>query len=271
MSEHLFGIKLGQSQDYVEHYDPGLLLAIPRAASRQALNAEFYGVDLWTAYELSWLSPSGRPEVAIGEFSVPAHSPNLIESKSFKYYLNSFNQTHVDSIVDLQRTLAQDLERVAGAPVEVHLRGMEDHLAANKLRQPLNAVLLDSLPLSNPQYSPAQDLLHLAEDTFSGVWCSHLLKSNCPVTGQPDWASVWIGWRGRSLEPESLLRYIVSYRRHQDFHENCVERIYADLLAVGQPEDLWVYARYTRRGGLDINPFRSMTPMTVPRVVAARQ
>src|SRR5687768_13207840 len=175
MSEHLFGIKLGQAQDYVEYYDPGLLVAIPRASSRQAINAEFYGVDLWTAYELSWLSPGGRPEVAIGEFSIPAHSPNLIESKSFKYYLNSFNQTCMDSTGDLQRTLAQDLECVAGSPVEVRLRGLEDHLR-NKIVQPFDAVLLDSLPLLNPQYSPAQDLLRLVEHTFSGVWCSHLLK-----------------------------------------------------------------------------------------------
>jgi len=270
MSEHLSGVNLGRQQDYVEHYDPELLLGIPRSASRQAMNVKFYGVDLWTAYELSWLSPGGRPEVAIGEFCVPADSPNLIESKSFKYYLNSFNQTPVESVDQLGRTLAQDLGRVAGAAVDVRLRGLEDFLADRDC-QPLGAVNLDSLPLADPQYHPSQHLLRMTEQTFSGVWRSHLLKSNCPVTGQPDWASVWIGWQGRSLESASLLSYIVSYRRHQDFHENCVERIYTDLLAVGQPEDLWVYARYTRRGGLDINPFRSMKPRDVPRVIAARQ
>jgi 7-cyano-7-deazaguanine reductase len=270
MSEHFSGIKLGHSQDYVEHYDPELLLAIPRAESRRSISVEFHGLDLWTAYELSWLSPGGKPQVAIAEFSVPASSPNLVESKSFKYYLNSFNQTLVASWDELQSMLAQDLSRVTGAPVKARLWYLEDYLA-NRVRQPLSAVLLDSLALSNPQYHPASELLQLAEGDFSGVWCSHLLKSNCPVTGQPDWASVWIGWRGKSLVPESLLSYIVSYRQHQDFHESCVERIYADLLTVGQPEDLWVYARYTRRGGLDINPFRSMKPMAVPDVLAVRQ
>lgn len=270
MSEHLSTIKLGQSQAYVEHYDPGLLLAVPRAASRQTLGAEFHGVDVWTAYELSWLTPEGKPRVAVGEFTVPASSPNLIESKSFKYYLNSFNQTPVPSLARLQDTLARDLSRVAGAAVGVHLWSIEE--AAQPLAaQSLAVTLLDDLPLAAPQYQPAPELLRRGEDEFAGVWCSHLLKSNCPVTGQPDWASLWIGWRGRSLVPESLLGYIVSFRKHQDFHEACVERIYADLLAAGQPEDLWVYARYTRRGGLDINPLRSMRPMAVPKVRGVRQ
>jgi 7-cyano-7-deazaguanine reductase len=271
MSEHhLPGIKLGQSQDYVEHYDPQLLVAVPRALSRKADYPDFYGVDLWTAYEISWLSAGGKPQVAIGEFSVPAFSPNLIESKSFKYYLNSFNQTQLNSREELQQTLERDLSRVAGASVEVRLRTLDEY-AQKRMQRSLPAALLDDLPLSEVQYQPSVDVLQLAQKTFTGVWYSHLLKSNCPVTGQPDWASVWIGWQGRSLEPESLLRYIISYRQHQDFHENCVERIYADLLSVGQPQDLWVYARYTRRGGLDINPFRSMRPMQIPTVVAARQ
>ena len=276
MKDPLANIKLGQAQAYIEHYEPDLLQAVPRALSRQAhAVAEFHGVDVWTAYELSWLTPGGKPQVAIAEFTVPAVSPNLIESKSFKYYLNSFNQTEVNSVTELEQILVRDLSRVAGAPVAVRLYDLDEFSGPHDISLMdgvvVNDMLLDRLPLQIDCYHPESALLQLGEGTFNGIWCSHLLKSNCPVTGQPDWASIWIGWQGRSLDPASVLRYIVSYRQHQDFHENCVERIYTDLRKAGQPEDLWVYARYTRRGGLDINPFRSMRLMSVPKVRAARQ
>lgn len=265
-------LKLGQAQAYVEQYDASLLQPVPRELSRSQLaSAQFYGVDLWTAYELSWLSPDGKPQVAIAEFSVSADSANLIESKSFKYYLNSFNQTKLESREALIATLRRDLASVAGGKVDVHLFDLPDFVSERRNIVPPSAVLLDELALLEPAYSPHRDVLQIANTPFDGVWCSHLLKSNCPVTGQPDWASVWIGWKGRGLVPESLLRYLVSYRQHQDFHENCVERIFNDLAEVGQPEDLWVYARYTRRGGLDINPFRSSRPMDAPVWLAPRQ
>jgi 7-cyano-7-deazaguanine reductase len=271
MRDPMSELKLGQHQAYVEHYDASLLQPIPRDLSRQNLaGKEFFGADLWTAYELSWLSPGGKPEVAIGEFIIPSDSANLIESKSFKYYLNSFNQTEIATRDELNRVLSKDLSTAAGAPVSVRLFDLPDFTDRRQVSPP-ESVLLDALPLGEPASTPDSGLLIATDEHFDGVWCSHLLKSNCPVTGQPDWASIWIGWRGRGVKSESLLRYLVSYRQHQDFHENCVERIFTDLAAVGRPERLWVYARYTRRGGLDINPFRSSEPMELPIWLAPRQ
>lgn len=271
MQDPMSELKLGQAQAYVEHYDASLLQAIPRDLSRRHLaHAEFFGADVWTAYELSWLAPGGKPQVAIAEFTVPASSPNLIESKSFKYYLNSLNQTEVASWEALQSLLIRDLSAVAGADINVRLFDLEAFAERRQAAAP-EAILLDKLPLEAHISELRTDILRVTDAPFSGVWCSHLLKSNCPVTGQPDWASIWVGWQGRGLKPESLLSYIVSYRQHQDFHESCVERMFTDLLSVGQPQNLWVYARYTRRGGLDINPFRSLQPMDVPAWLAPRQ
>lgn len=271
MQDPMGELKLGQTQVYVDQYDAALLQPIPRALSRRHLpSANFFGADLWTAYELSWLAPDGKPQVAIAEFTVPASSANLVESKSFKYYLNSFNQTQVASWGALQALLVRDLTAVAEGEVKVQLFDLAAFGERRKAQAP-ESVLLDTLSLGGGVFEPSADILQLADEPFSGVWCSHLLKSNCPVTGQPDWASIWIGWQGRGLKPESLLRYIVAYRQHQDFHENCVESIFTDLLSVGEPENLWVYARYTRRGGLDINPYRSLQPTEVPVWLAPRQ
>jgi 7-cyano-7-deazaguanine reductase len=272
MHDPMSNLKLGQAQAYVEHYDPGLLQPIPRSLSRQHLvRQRFIGADIWTAYELSWLGLGGKPEIAIGEFIIPCDSPNLIESKSFKYYLNSFNQTEVASKIELRAILVKDLSQVAGASVEVRLYDLQEFAARRQAASP-SALFLDQYPLGEvPATAPDSALLEVTEERFEGVWCSHLLKSNCPVTGQPDWASIWIGWQGRGVQAASLLRYLVSYRQHQDFHENCVERIFTDLELVAQPERLWVYARYTRRGGLDINPFRSSEPMELPVWLAPRQ
>lgn len=295
MHDPMGELKLGQTQAYVERYDASLLQPIPRDLSRRQLpNIAFFGADVWTAYELSWLEPGGKPQVAIAEFTIPASSVNLIESKSFKYYLNSFNQTEVESWETLHSLLSRDLSAVAGGQVAVRLFELAEFDERRRAQSP-QAVMLDSFSLENPDklslensdnfseenrdnlrlqntvLKPSADILIPADESFTGVWCSHLLKSNCPVTGQPDWASLWVGWQGRGVKPDSLLRYVVSYRQHQDFHENCVERIFTDLTAVGQPESLWVYARYTRRGGLDINPFRSSQLMDVPLWLAPRQ
>lgn len=265
-------ITLGQQQPYVDEYDPALLQPIPRRLSRDNLVLPaFYGVDVWTGYELSWLSPGGKPCVAIAEFTIPSDSPNIIESKSFKYYLNSFNQTvcvDKEAFCDL---LQRDLSRVAGANVGVQLFELSEFEPRPRGAGGLGRCL-DTLDVALQPEAPISSLLQPVAQTFNGVWYSHLLKSNCPVTGQPDWASLWVGWQGgMALRPESLLRYIVAYRRHQDFHENCVERIFADLYSVCQPQELWVYARYTRRGGLDINPFRSLRQREIPAVFGVRQ
>ncbi|ODV16331.1 MAG: NADPH-dependent 7-cyano-7-deazaguanine reductase QueF [Lysobacteraceae bacterium SCN 69-25] len=245
---------LGKSVAYRDEYDASLLFPIPRAGKRAELGLSgalpFHGVDIWNAYELSWLDPRGKPVVALAEFRVPAASPNIIESKSFKLYLNTFAQTRLDGA----DAVAQ---RLAGAAVEVRLQTAAGF--AQETLHELDGDCIDGVEVDIDDYdAPRPDYLHgdaagIVEETL----VSHLLKSNCPVTGQPDWASLQIRYRGPRIDRAGLLRYLVSFRRHSDFHEQCVERIWCDLHARCAPHYLAVYARYTRRGGLDINPFRS--------------
>ncbi|MGE8613313.1 MAG: NADPH-dependent 7-cyano-7-deazaguanine reductase QueF [Achromobacter veterisilvae] len=252
---------LGQSVSYVSQYDPTLLFPIARSHNRAALNLAagklpFTGVDLWNAYELSWLDAKGKPRIAMATFSVPADSPNIIESKSFKLYLNSFNQTRLVNSAALRGRLERDLSAAAGAPVGLDFflpqRFSELHMGE------LDGIYIDKLDIEIDTYEPAPELLRTRPgDTVEETLASRLLKSNCPVTGQPDWASVQIRYRGAPIDRESLLRYIVSFRQHAEFHEHCVERIFTDIMRACRPEQLTVYARYTRRGGLDINPWRS--------------
>ncbi|WP_409302531.1 NADPH-dependent 7-cyano-7-deazaguanine reductase QueF [Pseudomonas sp. KCJK8993] len=253
---------LGKSSEYISTYTPSLLFPIPRAAkwAELGLSAEtlpYQGVDFWNCFELSWLLPSGKPVVAIGEFSIPADSPNIIESKSFKLYLNSLNQTPFADRATLEATLRKDLSAAAGKPVTVHVRSLGEVEAQGLVALP--GVCIDDLDISVDSYEhPRPELLRcdssrVVEESLH----SHLLKSNCPVTSQPDWGSVVVQYRGAALDHASLLAYLVSFRQHSDFHEQCVERIFLDLQRLLQPEKLTVYARYVRRGGLDINPYRS--------------
>lgn len=259
---------LGKSVAYRDDYDPSLLFPIPRQPKRAELGLgealPFHGVDVWNAYELSWLDTRGKPVVALAEFRVPADSPHIIESKSFKLYLNTFAQTRIGDAAAVEALLRRDLSAAAGAEVAVVLVPAAGF--ATERLQELGGDCIDALDLDIADYdTPRPDYLLAdagveAEETL----VSHLLKSNCPVTGQPDWASVQIRYRGPRLDRAGLLRYLVSFRRHSDFHEQCVERIYTDLLARCRPLSLAVYARYTRRGGLDINPFRSSDADAVP-------
>jgi len=252
---------LGKATEYRSDYAPELLFPIPRAFKRvesgiDAAVLPFVGEDLWNAYEVSWLNPKGKPVVALATFRVPADSPNLIESKSFKLYLNSFNQTVFANTAAVEATLLRDLSAAAGAMIGAKVAVLGDRPQA-AVAYPAG-VLLDDLDIACTTYQPAPELLTtvdggMVEETLY----SHLLKSNCLVTGQPDWAMVVIRYRGRPIERAGLLRYIVSFRGHNEFHEQCVERIYCDITRHCAPEVLAVYARYTRRGGLDINPFRS--------------
>ncbi|GAA6153104.1 NADPH-dependent 7-cyano-7-deazaguanine reductase QueF [Pseudoteredinibacter isoporae] len=252
-------LQLGKHTEYVSVYTPSLLDPIPRAAARAelALNNDrlpFAGVDVWTGYEISWLNSKGLPQQAIAVFSIPADSPNIIESKSFKLYLNSFNQTRFGHRSEVIAALETDLSAAAGARVLVDLEGL-DQFAAVGVQRP-RGICIDHLDVAIDCYSPDDSLLQADGELVSETLYSDLLKSNCPVTAQPDWATLIIRYRGAAISQEGLLRYIVSYREHQDFHENCVERIYCDIMARCKPESLMVYARYTRRGGLDINPLR---------------
>lgn len=260
---------LGQKTAYVSSYDASLLFPISRAESRKVLGLDqklpFYGCDIWTGYELSWLNSKGKPVVAVAEFSVPADSPNIIESKSFKLYLNSLNQTHFNSIDDAKKILTKDLSAAAGAQVEISLSSLDD---SNLLVDcSFESECIDQLDVDVNVYHPKPELLMKDDSAFVNERLhSHLLKSNCPVTGQPDWASVFIDYRGPKIDREGLLRYVISFRDHQDFHEHCVERIFMDLMTKCNPTFLSVYARYTRRGGLDINPFRSTEKSSAPFV-----
>jgi 7-cyano-7-deazaguanine reductase len=253
---------LGKSTEYLDQYDPSLLFPISRLTKWQELGLDphalpYQGVDYWTCYELSWLEPSGKPRVAIGDFCVPAHSPNIIESKSFKLYLNSLNQTVFESVEMLEKVLATDLSAAAGASVALSVRSLAE--VETDGIQALAGECIDDLDVQIVNYDEPQAGLLVCDkgDIVDASLHSHLLRSNCPVTGQPDWGSVQIEYRGPRLDPRSLLAYLVSFRRHSDFHEQCVERMFLDLQQLLSPERLTVYARYVRRGGLDINPYRT--------------
>ncbi|MFZ6048868.1 NADPH-dependent 7-cyano-7-deazaguanine reductase QueF [Pseudomonas sp. CR3202] len=267
---------LGKSSEYVSTYSPELLFPISRVTKWQELGLTaatlpYQGVDYWNCFELSWLTPSGKPVVAIGEFAIPADSPNIIESKSFKLYLNSLNQSVYTAAAELEQVLARDLGAAAGAPVKVRVRSLAEVEAEGVASLP--GICIDELDVAIDNYAhPRPELLRAdATQQVDEVLHSHLLKSNCPVTGQPDWGSVVVEYRGAKLDHASFLAYLVSFRQHADFHEQCVERIFLDLKRLLEPKRLTVYARYVRRGGLDINPYRSTHAVQADNRRLARQ
>ena len=257
--------QLGKAVVWPDRYDASLLFPIARADARTALGMPsglpFVGFDLWTAYELAWLDARGKPCVGMAELRVPATSPNLIESKSLKLYLNGYAHTRIDAPEALRESIARDLGAAAGAAVAVTLVPV---MGAWPVREP-DGESLDDLPMDITDYGPPNPAyLATLHDRADETLVSHLFRSNCPVTGQPDWASVQVRYRGPRIERAGLLRYLVSFRTHNGFHEQCVERIFLDLLERCGPEALSVYARYTRRGGLDINPWRATPGYAVP-------
>lgn len=255
--------QLGKPATYAAHYDASLLFPIPRQDKRLELGLQansslpFFGMDIWNAYEVSWLNLRGKPQVAIATIMAPADSPNIIESKSFKLYLNSYNQTKLAGTEALLSLLQADLSAGFGAAVQVTLTLQENF--PNLKMQELDGLLLDRLDLEIDTYTPNPLLLKADHEVapVEETLVSHLLKSNCLVTGQPDWGSVQIHYVGAPIDQESLLRYLIGFREHNEFHEQCVERIFIDVMRQCKPQKLSVYARYTRRGGLDINPWRS--------------
>jgi len=276
MNDFEASLPLGKPTTYKSEYDAGLLCPIPRQLKRDELGLPkalpFHGVDIWNAYELSWRTPQGKPVVAMGEFRIPCESPHLVESKSIKLYLNSFNQTRFDDFEAVRALISKDLGGAAGAPVDVRLMGASEFAAASFATLP--GTCIDDLDIEVDDYSLDANLLVGAADAGQRVnetLHSHLLKSNCLVTSQPDWGSVLIHYRGAKINREALLRYLISFRQHDEFHEQCVERIFNDLMRYCQPEKLTVYARYTRRGGLDINPYRSNFEYEVENLRLARQ
>ncbi len=284
--------QLGKTSAYVDKYDASLLFPIPRADKRHEIGISgaptFFGADLWTAFELSWLNLRGKPQVAIAHITVPCDSINIVESKSFKLYLNSFNNTPFADVAAVAVCMKADLNAVIWqttgsalgdadkSPIQSSV-GVKILLPEMFDREPiheLDGLNLDRLDIECNRFTPAPDLLTAAFDEapVSEVFTSNLLKSNCLVTGQPDWGSVRISYEGPQIDQGGLLQYIISFRNHNEFHEQCVERIFMDLWTRCKPIKLSVYARYTRRGGLDINPFRTSYPQAMPaNIRTARQ
>ena len=264
---------LGHATVYAERYDPALLFAVERAPLREGLGfggtLPFRGADLWTAYEVSWLDPAGKPQVAVATFVVPATSPRIVESKSVKLYLTALNQSKFASAADVAATLARDLSAATGAAVDATL-ATPDAFAATG-RQELAGECLDTFPLHVDAFLPDPGALATGSAVETRTWTTRLFRSVCPVTGQPDFACVQIRYRGRAIDPAGLLRYLVSFRRHPGFHEHCVERIFADIRERCAPEALDVYARFARRGGVDINPFRTSGDAPVPANIPTAQ
>ena len=297
-SERLDHLVLGKTTQYVQTYDASLLQEVPREISRKAISLPqvlpFEGVDIWNAYEVSWLNAIGKPIVAIIECRVPIDSPNLIESKSFKLYLNSFNQTRFNSTDEVLATMQQDLSKCAGGKVNLNYIPVQhfssqligeipgypnqssseasnkDSVSKDELKQ-YPVTLLDDLDVNFENYNIKPEALTSENTEVSETLVSHLLKSNCLITNQPDWGSILVRYSGKKINHEALLKYIVSFRQHNEFHEQCVERIFYDIYSHCKPKELSVYARYTRRGGLDINPFRSNFEKPYANIRLARQ
>ena len=274
--------QLGRASAYVDRYDASLLFPLARADQRAGIgaltNPPFFGADMWTAFELSWLNPRGKPQVALAHVTVPCETTHLVESKSFKLYLNSFNNTVFADAAEVQRRIRTDISAAVwhGGPMQASV-GVKLVLPELFDREPLYEMAglsLDRLDIECSRYIPAPDLLRTEEEDqpVTEVLCSNLLKSNCLVTGQPDWGSIQISYTGMPINQEGLLQYLVSFRNHNEFHEHCVERIFMDIWTRCKPVKLTVCARYTRRGGLDINPFRTSYPQAVPaNIRTARQ
>jgi 7-cyano-7-deazaguanine reductase len=253
-------LPLGKTVDYPEEYAPGVLFPVPRADARSALGLTdplpFHGVDTWNAWELTWLDAGGRPTVATATMVIDASSPNIVESKSLKLYLGSFAMSRYEDAADVEHLIAADIANVVGAAVDVTLHTGPNPAMAALASLPGRCV--DDLPIAGFTEDVDAGLLRCtAGASADGELHSHLLRSLCPVTGQPDYGSLLVRFEGAAIDPASLLAYIVSFRRHNDFHEACVERMFVDILARCGPHKLTVSARYTRRGGIDINPFRT--------------
>lgn len=265
---------LGKKVSYKDQYDPSLLFPIPRETKRNEIQLSsedlpFHGVDIWNAYELSWLNSRGLPQVAIAQIHIDATSQNIIESKSFKLYLNSFNQSKFSTRSEVQNILREDIQKSIQGEVEIQLYDVDKF--SFEQRHQAQSQCIDQQDIEIKTYLPDPNLLETENNQIEESLHSHLLKSNCLVTGQPDWASLYIKYEGLQITRSSLLKYIVSFRNHNEFHEQCVERIFNDISMKTKPKKLSVYARYTRRGGLDINPFRSNFESPYKNFKLARQ
>jgi 7-cyano-7-deazaguanine reductase len=255
-------MELGRQSAYISHYTPELLFPIPRVNKRLEIGIQseqdlpFFGYDIWNHYEVSWLNAKGKPMAAVARIIYNCHSPYIIESKSMKLYFNSFNQTCIETIETLEKMIARDISERILSSVQVKIYPLDTQHPLQSI-QNLTGTCLDDLDISCDEYLVNPSLLKTHDLIVEESLYSHLLKSNCLVTLQPDWGSIQIHYQGPQIDSKSLLRYIVSFRNHNEFHEQCIERIFIDLLHHCRPTQLTIIGRYTRRGGLDINPIRS--------------
>ncbi|HJO95521.1 MAG TPA: NADPH-dependent 7-cyano-7-deazaguanine reductase QueF [Victivallales bacterium] len=272
MDNHLSSSLLGKEVNYNSSYEPDILFPIPRISNRKLLGLSnrdlpFKGWDVWNCYELSWLNTKGKPDTAIVRFVIPYNSEHIIESKSFKLYINSFNNTKFSSILEVKNVLKNDISKAVGAKIQIEIYN-ENSVAGVMCIDRFDGICIDDIDISCDSYLVDSSLLTATDENVVETLYSNLLKSNCPVTGQPDWASVQFSYKGKKIKHENLLKYIISYRNHTEFHELCVERMFVDIMKKCNPDELTVYARYTRRGGLDINPIRSnCLNVSVPKCV----
>lgn len=257
--------ELGKKAQYDANYNPDKLFPIPRKAKRDEIglanDLPFYGLDLWNHYEVSWLNPKGKPMVAIAEIIYPCESPNIIESKSMKLYFNSFNNTKCESVASVKEVMQRDMSERIGAEVTVNIYLLSE-LKEVDFAVRLNGTYIDDLDVECDTYQTTPEFLCVEDEVAEETLCTDLLKSNCLVTHQPDWCSVEVTYKGKKINREGLLKYIVSFRNHNEFHEQCIEKIFVHIMERCQPEELTINGRSTRRGGLDINSFRSTKPLT---------
>lgn len=271
MSINVDKSELGKNSEYKSKYEPELLFAIPRASKRQEIGINiklpFTGVDIWNHFEVSWLNLKGKPQVAIAEITIPCDSPNIIESKSMKLYFNSFNNTKIKDIAELTRIIEHDLNNKTQSLTKIKIFNL-NNITDNSMQ----GVCLDDLDIECSIYTVRKEYLSTNTNIVTETLHSNLLKSNCLVTKQPDWGSIQIDYQGPQINHEGLLKYIVSYRNHNEFHEQCIERIFIDIFQTCKPNKLSIYGRYTRRGGLDINVFRSTeSSKTIRNIKTVRQ
>ncbi len=268
-------LPLGQQVAFCESYDPTQLQPIPRKIGRNqagiADNAAlpFFGEDIWNCWELSWLDNSGKPDIAVAEVRIPATTPNIVESKSLKLYLNSFAMTRIRSSGHLKKILAEDIGNIVKSNIHVRLIAPKDFNGLQVMDPP--GTCIDYYPIKNPKFIPCPHLLAIDPYRVSETLFSRLVRTNCPVTGQPDWATVSLTYSGFRIRPEALLKYFIGFRQHQGFHENCVETMFCDILRYCKPESMTLSARFTRRGGIDINPYRSTGQTSLPNLRDPRQ
>lgn len=269
-------LELGKKSAYQHHYDPKKLFPIPRDEKRLEIGINprkplFFGFDLWNHYEVSWLNPKGKPMVGIAEIIFDCHSPCIIESKSMKLYFNTFNQSVFTSQKELENIIQNDIAKAIEHPVEIRLFNLEDKSYLNYAHH-FKGTYLDLLDIECIDYTVNSNLLSIEMEDVEETVYSHLLKSNCLVTHQPDWGSVQISYTGKKINHENLLKYLISFRNHNEFHEQCIERIFMDIMKYCRPQSLTVYGRYTRRGGVDINPIRSTeSNIQIPKIRLVRQ